>query len=1066
MTKTQDPAPRAIGTGSSNDKEGSGHPPYSPTRQSSQELRLRFAVRAAIAAYEKSGRMLDAALAYAAHGFPIFPLDIKRKKPIPRRDKDPTGKFPKGIPGTGGFYKATTDALIIRAWWQKNPNALIGLPMGERTGVWTLDIDTSEDHADGVAEWNKIVAQHARTRRARESRRGDHHHLRTIPAYKTREHRSATDGPHLIFKWNAELPIGCSAGALPNGIEVKGQGGYIAVPPSRRKGRSYTVHNDIDPVDAPRWLLDLILQGRSPNRENNITSSIPVDHDDLVDAMQYVRNDNLSWDEWTKDGLALFAHCGNDNGFDLFDAHSQKSPKYDAAYTRQRWEEIKGSPPNRTGVGKLYKRACANGWVPKLRAAAPTHAIDGIDRTADAARNRTRQIIHDFLENTARRATGNVWIDYAAFVSKLLNLAIVWAMDVPTGVGKTQITIEELAKKIRTGAEGPVIYAVPRHKLGHKIEQQFAAHGINAKIFRGRGAIDPENPDKQMCLNPTAVELAMKCHADITATCCKNKKMKCQFFEQCGYQRQMPGTAPDIWIVAGDMLFHTQKVFGEPAAVIIDEAIWKKGIRGIEREQYGFEWAVAIDSLLSPELDVFDDLGLRNSDRNWLGETLQKQLRNGGVERQYFTSSIGIRGCNQSISREWKCLPRIVLQPGMSSAELKRLARDNDLIDAIAHSRRIIKIWEAVRELLANPEIAVSGRLTLKQKNGQRVIEWRGVAPISTQFLQPTLLLDATLPAQSILQIYHPQVEVVANIKVAMPPHVHIRQILQAPTSSNELDNEKHLDEVRRYILQRFIEIGRKRTLVICQEKFERWLQNKGLPAAIKLEHYNDVAGLDDYKDVRLLIMIGRTAPGPQAMEAMAAALSGAQPIIATPGANGFAWYQPIKRGIRLADGSGIATKGDLHPDPMVEAVRWLVHEGELMQAIGRARAINRTAETPLDIDLLFDSCLPITVDKVSVWKKPSLLIETAKDGVMPTAPTDMVRLWPKLWPHDKAADRTLKLGVPVLPGFLPVNYHPVGPKKKQRLAYFDPIIIPDPMTWLQERLGPLVRGSLMKLSL
>ena len=75
---------------------------------------------------------------------------------------------------------------------------------------------------------------------------------------------------------------------------------------------------------------------------------------------------SLRMDEWTKDGLALFAHCGNDNGFDLFDAHSQKSPKYDAAYTRQRWEEIKGSPPNRTGVGKLYKRACANGWVPKL----------------------------------------------------------------------------------------------------------------------------------------------------------------------------------------------------------------------------------------------------------------------------------------------------------------------------------------------------------------------------------------------------------------------------------------------------------------------------------------------------------------------------------------------------------------------------------------------------------------------------------------------------------------------------------------------------------------------------
>jgi hypothetical protein len=202
--------------------------------------------------------------------------------------------------------------------------------------------------------------------------------------------------------------------------------------------------------------------------------------------------------------------------------------------------------------------------------------------------------------------------------------------------------------------------------------------------------------------------------------------------------------------------------------------------------------------------------------------------------------------------------------------------------------------------------------------------------------------------------------------------------------------------------------------------------------------------------------MVGRTAPGPQAMETMAAALSGAQPLTAAPADTGFAWYQPIKRGIRLADGSGIATKGDLHPDPMVEAVRWLVHEGELMQAIGRARAINRTAEKPLDIDLLFDTCLPITVNKVLIWQRPSLLLEPAKDGVIPTAPIDMVRLWPKLWGHEKAAYRTLQQGVPELPGFLPVNYQPAGPGMKQRLAYFDHAIIPNPIAWLEERLGRL----------
>ena len=1062
MTEKPDPAPTAVGTGSGSDKED-GRPPYNPPHPPSQ---LRFAVQAAIAAYKQSGCMVNAALAYAAHGFPVFPLSVTSKVPIPRRDRDPTGKNPKGLPGTGGLYKATTDPLIIQSWWQKKPYALIGLPMGERTGVWTLDVDTPEDHAsDGVAEWEKIKKQHTRSVHVPESRRGNyHHHIRTIPPYVTREHRSATDGSHIIFTWHAEQPIRCSAGALPGGIEVKGQGGYIVVPPSRRKGRAYTVHSDIDPVDAPQWLTDLILPKQTASTSYS-SGWVTADLEDVADAMTFIPNNYSKHYDWKNWGMAIFdASGGSEAGYKIFDDFSRRwtNGVYSEADTRKCWEQITGSPPNRTGAGKIFKAARAHGWIPKLKTAEPTYGVDGIDRidrTAAAARNKTRQVVHDFLDHTVERKTGNVWLDYAAFISRTYALVVVvWAVNVPTGIGKTQITIEELAGTIHTGLDdGPIIYAVPRHKLGQKIEQQFAARDINAKIFRGRNADDPQNPGKQMCLNPTAVELAMKCHADITTTCCKSKKMKCRFFDRCGYQRQMLGTKPQVWIVASDMLFHTQKVFGEPVAVIIDEAIWKKGMRGIEPEQYGFEWAVAIDSLLGPEPEVYDELGQRNADRNWLGETLQKQSGNGGVERKIFESDV--IDVDRCISREWQCQPKMALRPGMSEADLKKLARNHDLIDAIAHSRRIIKMWEAMRELKANPAISISGRLTLKQKNGQRVIEWRGVAPISKQFLQPTLLLDATLPAQSILAIYHPQVEIVADIKVAMPPHVHIRQILQAPTSSNKLDREKHLDEVYRYVVQRFIESGRQPTLVICQEKVEQWLRGKDLPAAIKLEHYNDISGIDDYKDVRLLIMVGRTAPGPQAMETIAAALSGAQPIIATPGANGFAWYQPIKRGIRLADGSGIATKGDLHPDPMVEAVRWLVHEGELMQAIGRARAINRTAETPLDIDLLFDSCLPITVDKVSVWKKPSLLIETAKDGIMPTAPTDMVRLWPKLWPHDKAADRTLKLGVPVLPGFLPVNYHPVGPKKKQRLAYFDPTIISDPMTWLQERLGPLVGG-------
>lgn len=127
---------------------------------------LGAAVRAAICAYEKSGRMLDAALAYAAHGIPIFPLDPKSKRPIPRRDPDPTEKYPRGIPGTGGVYKATCDSAIIRGWWGKNPHALIGVPMGAKTGAWALDVDTPEDHEMVWPGGMKSLRNTRRSRRA------------------------------------------------------------------------------------------------------------------------------------------------------------------------------------------------------------------------------------------------------------------------------------------------------------------------------------------------------------------------------------------------------------------------------------------------------------------------------------------------------------------------------------------------------------------------------------------------------------------------------------------------------------------------------------------------------------------------------------------------------------------------------------------------------------------------------------------------------------------------------------------------------------------------------------
>jgi hypothetical protein len=1004
---------------------------------------LRAAAAAAIAAYEASGRMRDPALVWAAHGFPVFPVTVD-KKPVPARDKDANGK---PIPGTGGFKKATTDPIQIRAWWEYH-EYLIGLPTGAASGLCCIDVDTSEDHADGIAEWDKLIAQHE--------------------PIVTREHRSATGGPHLIFDF--DWPTGCSSGRLPKGIEVKGQGGYIVVPPSRRKGRAYTVHHDhdIDPGPLPLWLRDLISAGRQRSfrsRESFLSrepfrGQITADAEEVADAMAWIPNTNVSWDDWKAMALRLYASLG-DAGFELFDAWSRKSPKkYDEDKALEAWEQVIASPPDRTGVGVIFTIARRHGWTPRLFECKPTYAAS--DGDADAARRETAERIDAFWERVERyhEPAGE-----PTTVREIINIFIpeaappppVEAMRVDTGIGKTEAVIVSHTRVRQHGAIAArgIIYTVDRHLLGSKIDERITALGTRAKTFRGRSADDPNHPGQKMCLLlTTRVALARKTRADINKTCCKQGDKVCPLLSRCGYQRQMQGEAPEVWITAHDMLFHAQPAFGRPAAVIIDERMWHKGIRGIEDEE---EWEVPLDSLIT-DLDVKAEAASfkRALYRYKLGRALMQQDDNGGVIRKHLDATLDPYTCSIARRLEWKLLPELGQHPGMSEAEITTLAGNKDVIDTIQHTRRVIQIWEAVGDLLKDPSITVSGALTLRQRNGQRVVGWKGAGKIRKQFHAPTLLLDATLPPRALLQVYWPQVELAADIRAAMPTHTRIRQVLRAPTSSNKLDDENHLDSMQRTILQRWIETGRQPTLVICQQKVENELQRYGLPENITLTHYNNIAGLDDFKTVRLAMLIGRTAPGPRAMETLAATLSGRQPIEAADERGGFVWYERVTRGIRLRDGRGIKTSGDRHPDPFVEMVRWQVHEGELMQALGRARGVNRTAETPLDIDLLFDTCLPITVDEVVLWRPPSLLYVTAAEGVMLNAPVDMVRLWPKLWPNEKAAYRTTQEGVPALPRFEQVVYQLKGPKMNRRLGHFDRALIPDPRAWLEERLGPL----------
>ena len=171
------------------------------------------------------------------------------------------------------------------------------------------------------------------------------------------------------------------------------------VPPSRRKGRAYTVHRDIDPTDAPPWLPRSDPAGRTFSKRA-VRGQITADFDEVADAMACIPNDDEAWEEWKSMAMRIYAALGGD-GFALFDAWSRKSRKYNDEKTLEAWEQVQSSPPTRTGVEKIFKIAREHGWV---RKGEPTYPLEQMF-DADVARREIRRIVDDFLQTAKPRLT-------------------------------------------------------------------------------------------------------------------------------------------------------------------------------------------------------------------------------------------------------------------------------------------------------------------------------------------------------------------------------------------------------------------------------------------------------------------------------------------------------------------------------------------------------------------------------------------------------------------------------------------------------------------------------------
>lgn len=141
--------------------------------------------------------LLEAALAYAERGWPVFPC---------RADKTPyTDK---------GVLDATTDRAKIRKWWQRWPKANIAMNAGE-AGLMVLDLDPGHD----LAQLQEAVGPLPKTALEQSTPRG---------------------GRHLFYAIGQGEVVSPSSSKLAPHVDVRSFNSYVLLAPSRTKDGVYS----------------------------------------------------------------------------------------------------------------------------------------------------------------------------------------------------------------------------------------------------------------------------------------------------------------------------------------------------------------------------------------------------------------------------------------------------------------------------------------------------------------------------------------------------------------------------------------------------------------------------------------------------------------------------------------------------------------------------------------------------------------------------------------------------------------------------------------------------------
>ena len=334
--------------------------------------------------------------------------------------------------------------------------------------------------------------------------------------------------------------------------------------------------------------------------------------------------------------------------------------------------------------------------------------------------------------------------------------------------------------------------------------------------------------------------------------------------------------------------------------VVADEGFWQDGITGtrlatdrLDHELEAFPVRDHSGNRLDPETMHLRDLIGRL--QGALADMPDGYVRRAPLIEAGLLPATKYEDGSCSVARkmEWKRKVDSGMQPGASDEDWKEAVKQFGFVGQLPARAAM---WRALEDLIAGSNDA-TGRLILETSTTETgTVRWLRVQGhkdvVETFAGLPLIHADATLPFD-LVRNYLPNLKLACDLDVEAP-HMRVTQVIGTPvgkaalvpkppgerkgkqrgawTETGEEAEERVARKRQRLVAAcRHLAQGR-RGLVITYKDIEKDFE--GIEG-VEVAHFGAIEGIDRWRDVDVVVIIGRPLPRPDDIERMAAAITG-----------------------------------------------------------------------------------------------------------------------------------------------------------------------------------------------